>query len=326
MTAMKTPKFWYDNSKLWATLLAPASALYQIGHNYNQKNQKAVKSPVPVICVGNATAGGSGKTPACIALKQIINTVNGNKKIYFLTRGYKGTMNGAVWVDDRIHDHLKVGDEAFLLARHAPTIKSIDRMKGLERAKEERADLVIMDDGLQNNTIAKDLSFMIVDGASGFGNKMTLPSGPLREPLYKAFAKTDAFILVGDDIRNVKMLLPAGKPVFRARIKTQPLEGVKKVIAFCGIGLPQKFKKTLEECGYKIIAFHEFPDHHPFKKEELVKMIREAEKQKATLITTEKDIVRIKNEKILKYIKVQKIEMVFDKPELIRKFLAERLP
>ena len=326
---IKTPSFWYQTTRkfsLLETAMYPLSALYQFGHKFNQSKKPAYQAKIPVICVGNAVVGGSGKTPTVIALKKLIHTTFSNKKIFFLTRGYKGTMHNAIMVNDTIHTHLDLGDEAFLLARHAPTIKSIDRPKGLDRATNEKADLVIMDDGLQNNSVHKDITFMVIDGSSGFGNGKTLPAGPLREPLDMAFQKTDAFILIGEDLRFTKTYLPQDKTVFHATIKTNaPNLKSKKVIAFCGLGIPEKFKNTLEKEGFDIAEWHTFPDHHVFSEKDLEKLIKKAGKLKARLITTEKDAVRISNPKILSQIDVLKIDLVFDDPKSVLNFIKERL-
>lgn len=316
----KTPQFWYDDSKLLPALLSPISAAYQLGHRINQNGKTPAPSPLPLICVGNAVAGGSGKTPTCIALKNLIGT----DKTAFLTRGYKGSINNTMIVNNISHSHEEVGDEALLLSRHAMTIKSENRFDGLKLAKDIGAELVIMDDGLINNSVKKDLSIMVIDGAHGFGNGKTIPSGPLREGLETIFAKTDAFLIVNDDKRGIKAHLPTQKPVFSAKIVAKPHENVKKVYGFCGLGLPQKFKTTLEDCNYTIIGFHEFPDHHKYSRDDITHLKNAAEKNGAALITTEKDIVRI-DEDLRDGIHVQAIEMVFDDPAAIKMFVEGHL-
>ncbi|MFP4314431.1 MAG: tetraacyldisaccharide 4'-kinase [Alphaproteobacteria bacterium] len=323
---LKTPSFWYppldQTPAYWEKALWPASVLYQSVHRVNQALNKNYHAPFPVICVGNATAGGSGKTPLCIALAKLVNKPD----LYFLTKGYKGSLESSLIVDPRTHLNDMVGDEALLLARYATTIKSANRIEGMKLAEAQNAALVIMDDGLQNPSVHKDISFMVIDGAHGFGNGKTLPAGPLREPLEKAFSRADAFILIGEDERNIKSLLPEDKPIFRADIIPQELDGPKKVVAFCGLGLPEKFKTTLANAGYEIAGWHEFPDHHPYTHKELQNLKESADKLGASLITTEKDAMRIFEKSMLEHIQVLKISAVFENESAVQKFLQEHLP
>lgn len=327
---LKTPKFWYrkpgTKTPVLEHALKPISFLYQAGHQINQSRKTPFKADIPVICVGNAVVGGSGKTPTAIALKKLIHTTYSDLKIYFLTRGYKGNMRSAILVDDHMHTHIDIGDEALLLTRHAPTIKSINRMEGLKRAVDEKADLVIMDDGLQNNSIHKDISFIVIDGANGLGNGKTIPAGPLREPLDTALKKADAFIIIGPDTRGIQKSLPHDKPVFSAHIKSNAKQlKSKKVIAFCGLGIPEKFKNTLEKEGFDIAEWHSFADHHDFSDKELEKLIKKAKKLDAKLITTEKDLVRITNADMRKQIDVLKIDLAFDNPQDVLNSMKEHL-
>lgn len=298
---LKTPNFWYNNKtsvlskiKIWG--LTPLSILYGIGHFTRYYSSSSYKSALPVICVGNATAGGSGKTPVAIALYALLKTEQPNKKTVFLTRGYGGRLSGPVLVDPKQHTSEDVGDEALLLAKHGPVIVSANRKLGAQCAEQNGYGLILMDDGLQNPGLKKDLKLLVIDGETGFGNRKLLPAGPLREPLNEAFTKTDAFIIIGNDNRKIKETLPNGKPVFSAHIdiaKNAKYKKTKPYIAFTGIGQPEKFETTLHNASIKLLKFHSFPDHYKFHPDELETLHLEAKANKARLITTEKDAMRL---------------------------------
>ena len=296
---LRTPSFWYKNTipaMIAGFLLLPFSLLYHIGHLNKLIGIKPHKAQIPVICIGNLTAGGSGKTPVALAVMNLIVSKSIAKKPCFLSRGYGGTLKGPVFVDPEKHSCCDVGDEPLLLARHAPTIISADRGAGAAFAQKHGYDLIVMDDGLQNPSLEKTLSFTVIDGGTGFGNGMILPAGPLREPLGMGFRKTDVFILIGDDAQNILSTLPAGKPVLRARLvvpDTWKADKNASYIAFSGLGLPEKFKDTAVKNGLNIMGWHTFPDHHFFTPGDLQKLDREAAAKSARLLTTEKDVVRL---------------------------------
>ena len=293
---LKTPSFWYDDpAGAKAAALLPLSALYLAGHKIHQAAIRPYKSSLPVICVGNLTAGGSGKTPAALALMKIVREKNLAARPCFLSRGYGGALKGPVLVEPARHDAAQAGDEPLLLARQAPVIIGADRAEGAKFAERNGHDLIVMDDGLQNPSLAKTLRIVVIDGAGGFGNGRPLPAGPLRQPLKAGLEKADAFIFIGDDRRNVTPLLPQGKPVFKARLKIprnwRPPD--KPCIAFCGLGRPEKFRNTLLETGVSLAGWHVFPDHCQYKKGDLEKLDRESAESGARLITTEKDAQRL---------------------------------
>lgn len=294
---LKTPGFWYKNSivaHVMAATLWPFSLIYRAGNFLRQKRTVPSRAGIPVICVGNLTAGGSGKTPAAIALMNLVNENGIAANPCFLSRGYGGTMTGPVFAHPVKHSCQDVGDEPILLARHAPVIVSRDRKAGAIFAQEHGHDLVIMDDGLQNPSLVKTLSFIVIDGHSGFGNGHVLPAGPLREPLKAGFEKADAFIIIGHDAQNVASQLPAGKPVFHARLLPGNLQDESaSFVAFCGLGQPDKFRRTLREKKLTVTGWHGFPDHYPFTPDDLGRLDREALRKEARLLTTEKDAARI---------------------------------
>jgi len=279
---MRTPSFWYKDKDAAPSAvelaLTPLSCLYLLGHKIHQARFKAEKADVPVICVGNINAGGSGKTPSAVALMKLLKKLGLFEKPFFLTRGYGG-------------------DEAILLNRVAPTIIASDRIKGAKEAMGMQADAIIMDDGFQNGALQKDLSFVVVDGAMGFGNGRLLPAGPLREPLEAGFARADAFIVLNEDLSGAIDTLPRDKPVFKATLKPEADQGIdmaQPYLAFAGIGYPEKFFMFLRnEMGLNIVQTKSFADHHPYDVNEMRALVSDAEKLDAKLLTTEKDFLRV---------------------------------
>lgn len=234
--------------------------------------------------------GGSGKTPTVQALLRIVKENDLATNPIVLTRGYGGNISEPTVVDRSQHTVSDVGDEALLLAEHGTVIVSPDRKAGAMKAKEIGADLIIMDDGFQNNTLHKDLSFLVVDAVTPFGNGSTFPSGPLREPIEKALKRTDGVISINGEVA-------LGTTTFNASIKpkTDNIDRQKNYVAFAGLGRPEKFLNTLETLGVNITSWHEFADHHPYTNEELDALIKEADDCNASLITTEKDLMRVPN-------------------------------
>ena len=287
---MKTPSFWNDNT-LISKLLTPVSKLYGFITKYRIDNGTPYKSKAKVICVGNITAGGVGKTPISIALaKQYLNQ---NKKVFFLTRGYKGKLKNIV-VDLNRHTPKETGDEARLLAQTAPTIISPDRKKGAILAERLGAEIIILDDGFQNPTLHKDEAYLVFDGKIGIGNGKIIPSGPLRETLSNGLKRATAVIIMGEDETNLKKQISL--PCYKGTIIPQKITlPTNKVYAFAGIGHPQKFYNTLKASGYEVIKTKDFEDHHSYTNEEISTLKREAKSENLTLITTEKDYVKIRN-------------------------------
>lgn len=297
---VKTPSFWYRRPSAPAPALeialAPLSWMYRIGNAVNQNFADPATAPVPVLCVGNLVAGGSGKTPAAIALMDLIRQKGLSKAPHFLTRGYGGRETGPLLVDYFKHRHEDVGDEALLLAKDCFTIVSADRAAGARFAADKGADLLVMDDGLQNGSLNMDIKFVVVDGSVGFGNGKTLPAGPLREPLHEGLKRADAFILIGKDKTGVLDLLPSDKPLFNASVEVphnaKP-DPSKKYVAFAGLGRPEKFYFQLQHMGLDVAGWHPFPDHYPYAPEDLKKLAAEAKQKSAILITSEKDYRRL---------------------------------
>ncbi|MGE5546917.1 MAG: tetraacyldisaccharide 4'-kinase [Solirubrobacterales bacterium] len=289
---MRAPEFWRHDGLL-SRLLSPVGTLWAWGVDRRLAEAEAYRAAVPVICVGNIVTGGAGKTPVVIALAENLRAKG--RHPHLLTRGYGGTEAGPRIVDLDRHDAARVGDEPLLLARHAPTWVARWRPDGAVAAVAMGADVLVMDDGFQNPTLAKDLSLIVVDGGYGFGNGRVIPAGPCREPVDRGLARADAVVLIGDDEVGVAKAL-AGTPVLRARLVPGPeaaaLAG-RKVVAFAGIGRPDKFFATVEACGARLVDSHSFADHHPYAGKEIEDLLAQAAAEDAVLVTTAKDMVRV---------------------------------
>jgi tetraacyldisaccharide 4'-kinase len=290
---MRAPDFWSGGGGIAPILLAPFAAAYAAA-TARRMARPGWQAPVPVICCGNATAGGAGKTTVALDLGQRL--MNRGIGAQFLIRGYGGRIKGPERVDPERHDSTAVGDEALLLAARAPTWVGADRAAAARRAVEAGAQALVLDDGLQNPTLAKDLSLLVVDGGYGFGNGRVIPAGPLREPVAAAAARCQAAVLVGEDEAGVLAQLPPGLPVLRANLVPGPeakaLAG-QPVFAFCGIASPRKFFGTLTQAGAMIAGRAAFADHYPYDEAEIRELLAEAERLRAIPVTTKKDAVRI---------------------------------
>jgi tetraacyldisaccharide 4'-kinase len=291
---MRAPGFWQgDSGGLVPLLLSPVAALYGAA-TARRMRRPGWRAPVPVICCGNATAGGAGKTTVALDIGQRL--ANRGIAVHFLLRGYGGSLRGPLRVDPSAHDSTHVGDEALLLAAERPAWVSADRAAGARAAVAAGAQAIVMDDGLQNPTLEKDLSLLIVDGAYGFGNGRMIPAGPLREPVRAAAARSRAAVMIGADEAGAGKLLPPGLPVLRAALKPGPeaaLLAGQPVFAFCGLANPAKFFSTLTEAGVMLAGREAFADHYPFDDGDLRDLLAEAEALRAIPVTTRKDYVRI---------------------------------
>lgn len=293
---MRAPEFWTSRSPsalalAWA--LSPLAALYDLGGRLRFATTRAHRSPMRVICVGNLTAGGVGKTPIAIAIAQRLAARG--VTCAFLSRGYGGSLKSATLVDPLKHSAAETGDEPLLLARHAPAVVSADRLHGAALAAQTGAQVLIMDDGFQNPSLMKDLSFVVVDGATGFGNGFVLPAGPLRESVSRGLSRAQAVIVMGEGPAPATAL-----PVLRARLEpsaaaTAAVAG-KKVAAFAGIGRPEKFFATLRAAGANLVLARPFPDHYAFTTADWMGLTGDSAEYGASLVTTEKDWVRLNPE------------------------------
>jgi tetraacyldisaccharide 4'-kinase len=290
---MKPPDFWTEGDSPLARLLTPLGWAYAGATAWRLAHGHPWRAPVPVICVGNLTAGGAGKTPVVRDIAARLSRMGQNPAI--LSRGYGGRMRGPVRVDPALHSARDVGDEPLLLARDAPCWVAADRELGAKAMIAAGAGFIVMDDGLQNPSLAQDLRLIVVDGAAGFGNGRPIPAGPLRETVAAGLARADAMIVMGEDSHGLVSRYSGILPVLRASVKNPDLAG-GKLLAFAGIGRPGKFQVSLIGAGADIAEFHPFADHHFYREAELSKLTERAAKLNAKPVTTEKDWVRLSPE------------------------------
>jgi tetraacyldisaccharide 4'-kinase len=292
---MRPPRFWAAGpDHPAARCLAPLAAAYG-ALTARRMDRPGARAGCPVLCLGNFTLGGAGKTPAAIAVAALLTELG--RKPAFLSRGYGGRLAGPVRVDPDGHAAADVGDEPLLLARHAPTIVARDRPAGAALCRSLGADVIVMDDGLQNPTLAKDLAWAVVDGGAGIGNGRPFPAGPLRAPLARQWPHIAGLILVGDGAPGAWVAEIAerrGMPVHPAQLIPEGAGFAgRRCLAFAGIGRPEKFFATLRGTGAVIAAERPFPDHHPYRDADLAALAAEAARLGADLVTTEKDAVRL---------------------------------
>lgn len=288
---MRPPEFWRGPGLgLAGTVLSPLGWLYGATGAVRRALAQPVRVPVPVLCVGNLVLGGAGKTPVAIDLGQRLATRG--RAVHFLTRGYGGSLKGPVRVDPARHDASHVGDEALLLARHAPTWMSADRPSGARAAVAGGADVIVMDDGFQNPSLHKDLSLVVVDGGFGLGNGAVFPAGPLREPADNGLARAQAVVVIGSGWTAPNLSVPILNAGVRPGPEAAAMTG-RRVFAFAGIGRPEKFYATLIEMGCDVVGTRSFDDHYPYTASDIDALTAAAQSAEAALVTTEKDFVRL---------------------------------
>lgn len=290
---MRAPDFWQDPDSTLGRLLSPLGWAYAEATRWRLAHAKSLRAPAPVVCVGNLTAGGSGKTPVVRDIAARLTRLDWRPSI--LSRGYGGAARGPLRVDPTRHTAAEVGDEPLLLSVEAPCWVGADRVRSARAALAEGAGILIMDDGLQNPGLVQDLRLIVVDGPAGFGNGHAIPAGPLREHVDEGVERADALIVIGPDDRHVGRSLQSRLPVLHASLALDNAARLRgeRLVAFCGIGRPEKFRTSLAEAGADILRFHPFPDHHPFAESELEALLRSADDLDAELVTTEKDWVRL---------------------------------
>lgn len=316
-----------------ARLLAPLASVYGMVARRRLK-RRGHRARAPVVCIGNLTAGGAGKTPTALATAQLLRKFGEHP--VFLTRGYGGTAKGAVEVDIARHTAADVGDEPLLLARVAPTIVSRDRVAGASKAVDGGASVIVMDDGFQNPSLEKDFSVLVVDSQRGTGNGYVIPAGPLRAPPRAQLDRAHALLLVGNGKPDAELIAawqPLGIPVFRADL--QPDAGIiaglgeARVLAFAGIADPQKFFRTLTEAGITVAATRHFPDHHRLTRSEVQSLLDAADQEGLVLTTTEKDFARLTGDAALTGLAARThalpVALRFREEQKFTSLLAERL-
>ena len=298
---MKPPHFWYHETvgipgRLAAAALRPLAAIYGLLSARRWRNSKPARVDAAVICVGNLTLGGTGKTPVTMRLLEMASRNGTNAQA--LSRGYGGNVKGPLCVDLARHTAKDVGDEPLMIAKAAPVWICRDRVAGAEAAILHRAELMIMDDGHQNPQLHKDVSIVVVDGEAGWGNGRVFPAGPLREPVATGLARADAVILVLAGPENSPDYRSLGLDELEIPVLTAWLEPAAppppgRLLAFAGIGRPEKFFKSLAAADADVVSTRSYPDHHDYSRADLRQLRTLAEQEDARLVTTEKDFVRI---------------------------------
>jgi tetraacyldisaccharide 4'-kinase len=334
---MREPFFWRRENAL-AQILAPIAAIYGAVADRRMRRPGA-RAGLPVFCIGNLTTGGAGKTPTALTLGKLL--LARGLKPAFLTRGYGGSDAGPLVVEPK-QTARDVGDEALLLARLAPTIVAHDRVSGAQAAVAIGADLIVMDDGFQNPALEKDFSLVVIDGERGIGNGRVIPAGPLRASAPVQLKRTNAVLVVGDVAPATRGLIARirayGIPVMAGRLVPDATAVTslrdKKLLAFAGIGHPEKFFATLTACELSLRQTRAFADHHPFSRRDADQLLEQAARNGLTLVTTEKDIARLRGDPALTPLAaattVLAVNMAFDDEAMLRrevldKFLAGRV-
>ncbi|QIP05992.1 tetraacyldisaccharide 4'-kinase [Bradyrhizobium symbiodeficiens] len=327
---MREPAFWYRPRSLPSYALWPLGALYGAITERRMLRQGA-DAGIPVICVGNYHVGGAGKTPTVLALTKLLRELGETPVV--LSRGYGGRLQGPVMVDRTRHTAADIGDEPLMMARDVPVAVARDRLDGVALAKSQGATVILMDDGFQNPRLLKDASLIVIDSERGLGNGQVFPAGPLRAPLKAQLDRTDALVLIGDGRAANEVaaeLAKRDKPELRAHLKPvaaslAQLSG-KNVLAFAGIGDPERFFRTLRVSGIEVVRTRPFADHHMFSREEIAALAADAEREQLTLVTTEKDLARLRgSEGVPDGIVPFAVQLEFDDPAKLRQLISDHL-
>lgn len=316
---MLTPDFWRNRSII-AQALRPLAILYHAARKLHVMSGSARLPIIPTICVGNLVAGGSGKTPTCLALATALQSAGRNPHI--ITRGYGGSIKTPTLVKPEQHKCSEVGDEAIVHAASFPCWVGADRIATIAAAAKAGADIAIMDDGLQNPNIKAHKSLLVIDGEYGLGNGLLLPAGPLRETVTEISDRIDAVMIIGDDSHNMTANF-GHKPVFNARLVADESTSLKgqKIYAFAGIGRPEKFYNTLKNIGAEIMATRNFPDHFQYSPDDLQPIISYCRANNLLAVTTQKDHVRLPD--IFKTeIKYLPVKLQFENAESVGRWLT----
>ena len=330
---MRAPGFYYRRPGLAAFVLLPFAMIYGAVAAWLM-GRPGARAAVPVICIGNPTLGGAGKTPTAIAIAQLLSAMG--ERPAFLSRGYRGSNAGPVLVDPAKHDARAVGDEPLLLADAFPTVVARNRAAGAALASAQGASVIVMDDGFQNPSLSKDLSLLVIDAATGIGNGDVFPAGPLRAPLHAQLAFAHGVVRVGRGEASSfveEQAKAEGLEVFAAELTPDPqvaaqMKG-RKLLAFAGIGHPQKFFATLRSLGAVVSEARGFADHHRYGAAEARELLEIAKAGGLMLVSTEKDLARMKGDAALNELAAQStalpVRLQFEDEESVRELLRRAL-
>ncbi len=330
---MHEPDFWHRYNAAASRLLRPASLLYG-ALAARRMTRTGADVGIPVLCVGNYHMGGAGKTPTVLALVRVLRELREQPVV--VSRGYGGRLRGPVPVHALRHSAADVGDEPMMMAASVPVIVSRDRVAGAAMACENGASLVVLDDGFQNPALRKHASLIVIDSMRGIGNGEVFPAGPLRAPLAMQLERTDALVVVGDGHAADQIagwMAARNRPVFRARFQPDrsALNNLRRrrVLAFAGIGDPSRFFETLRSSGVEVADARSFPDHYPFTARDIEGLMDAAKRQGLTLVTTEKDMARLRTDPRLPVgsgdIASFGVALRFDNEKAFGSFVAQRL-
>ena len=319
---LKAPKFWYQKKDTFlSNTFYPLSLLFRLGTKIRNLVSSEKRSPLPIICVGNIVVGGAGKTPVSLKIGKLLTKAG--YKPHFISKGYAGIIKKSTLVQSW-HSPTSVGDESILLSEVAPTWIGKDRIQSSFLAKKEGGDCLIMDDGFQNPKINKDFSIIVINSEQEFGNKRVMPSGPLRESIKRGLSRTNLVIVIGNISDELKENIPSNIPIIESKFEINKENKIFKgqnIIAFAGIAYPEKFFKSLEEQGAKVVKKISFSDHYIYNENDLLSLAEIANKTKSILVSTKKDYIRIpKSYRSL--VNTLEGEIVFKNEELVIEILS----
>lgn len=327
---IKTPAFWYDPKPgLPARLLKPVAAVYGWArdHHYKRSGLSPLQSSAKVICIGNVTTGGAGKTPVAAAIYEILEDMDFLPAL--VSRGYGGTLAGPVMVDSDYHTAAEVGDEPLMLSQQGLKVWVSKNRRHAVTIVEEMSGVMLLDDGYQNPSVNKDMHILVIDGETGFGNGCLLPAGPLRETPAAALNRADMVIIIGRDRTGVGQYISGlglKCPVLGAALIPDPklITRLKdrNCRAFAGIGRPEKFFTMLRDHGVKVTKTQAFADHHPYRKADLDALLENRGDHK--ILTTAKDYVRLPSA-IRNTIVPVPVTLKFESPALLKSLLSRKL-